>query len=199
MWQGRMLATPLTAFVAVCALVGLHLAVGGHPSAPLYDGSRWAVALRGRIDSGVQAYRDPGPPSRSNSYEGGQLLRVTPGIVDGLSWLRRSADSPTIVIATNVPGAALYAALCECREYYQTDAYAPEFIQASRTHTVDTTFADRERHLRAWMSGEPGSVELLRKLGISYLIVDHVNGLPVNTRDMPAPAFSNGEITIYRL
>lgn len=200
LWRGRRRVTPLAALATISAVVALHVSVGGPMSAPLYDGSIWARALRNRIDQEIQAYHDPALPSKPTSYHDvSLLLRLTPGVLRGLNWLRTSAGSPATVIATNVPGAAMYAALCECREYFQTNEYAPEFIQAARTHTVDTSFADREARLRSWMSGDPGSVEALRRLGISYLIVDHVNGLPINGRDMPPASFSDADIAIYKL
>jgi len=117
--------------------------------------------------------------------------------VSGLSWLRGVADAST-VIATNVPGAAFYAALCECREYYQTEQYAPEEIAAHDvTGGVVTAFDGRARLLEAWIAGRPGSVEALRKAGITDLIVDHVNGFAVPLSGMPAPIFSNSDISIY--
>jgi hypothetical protein len=200
LWRGRNLVTPIVTIVIVASALGLHVKVGGEPSPPFYDGSRWAAGLYARVTEGVQLYQDPGPPSPpSFSWSnGGRRLRVTPAVLDGLKWLRGDADSQS-VIATNVPGAALYAALCECREYYQTDRYAPEFIAAELAHSTASLFVDRERLLTAWILGQPGSVEALRRVGITYLIVDHLNGFPIRQQDMPPPAFSNADISIYRL
>jgi hypothetical protein len=199
-WRGRNLVTPTAMIVIIGAGIGLHVKVGGAPSPPFYDGSRWATSLYARVTDGVRQYRDPGPPSPPTLSwsNGARSLRVTSAILDGLSWLRGVANSKT-VIATNVPGAALYAALCECREYYQTDRYAPELLEAEVTHSTATLFADRERLLTAWISDQPGSVKALRRVGITYLIVDHLNGFPIRQQDMPHPAFSNAEISIYRL
>jgi hypothetical protein len=200
LWRGRQLATPAILAVILLAALGLHLKVGGAPSMPWRDGSVFSKGLYNRVEAGIRAYRDPQPPSPPimSWTDGGRLLRVTPGILGGLSWLRGAADSST-VIATNVPGAALYAALCECREYYQTEQYAPEYIAAHDvTGITITTFASRQRLLEAWMTGQPGSVEALQKVGITYLIVDHVNGFRVPLQGMPKPAFGNGDITIYR-
>ena len=200
LWRGRKLATPIAVVVILGASLGLHMKVGGEPSPPFYDGSRWAAGLYARMTEGIQLYRDPGPPSPPTLSwsNGGRRLQVTPAILDGLSWLRGDANSSS-VIATNVPGAALYAALCECREYYQTGRYTNEFIAAQMTHTTASIFADRERLLTAWITGQPGSVEALRRVGITYLIVDHVNGFPIRREDLPRPAFSNADISIYRV
>jgi hypothetical protein len=199
-WRGRKMATPLTVIVVIVAASGTHLKVGGTPSVPFYDGSPFAAAVRARIVAGVDAYRDPAPPSAPSLTWSvkNSLLRVTPHIIDGLSWLRGVAD-PSTVIATNVPGAALYAGLCECREYFQTETYAAEFIEAEATGSPTTIFANRDRLLTAWITGKLGSVDALRRVGITYLVVDHLNGLPVPQQDLPEPAFSNGDISIYRL
>ena len=197
----RKRVTPIAATVVLVAGVGINLKVGGVPSPPFYDGSSFATGLSNLVRSGVRANRDPGPPSppQLSWTDGPSRLRVTTGIVNGLSWLRGVADSST-VIATNVPGAALYAALCECREYYQTEQYAPEEIAAHDvTGGVVTTFNGRAQLLEAWISGRPGSVEALRKVGITFLIVDHINGFAVPASGMPAPAFTNSDISIYRV
>jgi hypothetical protein len=201
LWRKRRRAMPIFIVVVLVLAFGLHLAVGGSPSPPLYDGSRWARSLMTiRIEPGVKAYRDPGPPSPpvESWMLGPRVLDVTPSIIDGLAWLR-SAATPSTVIATDVPGAALYAALCECREYYQTEEYSGEVPESGLTYIPTTFFAGRERLLVAWMSGEPGSVAALRDVGITYLIVDHVNGVPVGAAGMPAPVYSNIDITIYKL
>ncbi len=200
LWSGRRVATPITAVVALAIAFGVHLKVGGAPSVPFYDGSRWAAGLDARINAGVDAYRDPGPPSSPalSWAVGSGKLRVTPGIVDGLAWLRGVAISTT-VIATNVPDAALHAGLCECREYYQTEEYASVYIESQLTGIPTTRFAARQSRLEAWMSGKPGGVAGLRAVGITYLIVDHVNGVAVPDQGMARPVFSNGDITIYRL
>ena len=179
LWRGRHLVTPIVTIVIVASALGLHMKVGGEPSPPFYDGSRWAAsndsrAHRGR--AGLSGSWSPSPPSLSWS-NGGRRFEIHLGCRDVLKWLRGDADSQT-VIATNVPGAALYAALCECREYYQTDRYAPEFIEAESAHSTASLFVDRERLLTAWILGQPGSVEALRRVGITYLIVDHLNGFP---------------------
>src|SRR4029077_17733169 len=127
-----------------------------------------------------------------------RVLRVTPGIVAGIAWLRAVAVSST-VIANNVPGAAYYAALCECREYFQVEEYAEGVSGASISESDQILFADRSRLLEAWMSGQTGSIDMLKKVGITYLVVDRINGLPVVTVDMPRPVFTNNDIAIYRL
>ncbi len=201
MWRGRKRASPIAAAVIVLAGLGLHVKVGGTPSPPLFDGSEWTTGLEQRIAAGVRAYGDPGPPSPPalSWADGPHLLRMSPGIVSGLSWLRGVVTSST-VIATNVPGAAVYAALCECREYYQTEQYAPEYIAAHDvTGGTTTTFDDRAHLLEGWISGRPGSVEALRGVGITFLIVDHINGFAVPLSGMPAPVFSNSDISIYRV
>jgi hypothetical protein len=200
LWRWRKRVTPIVGLAALTVAAGVNLKVGGAPSFPFVDGSRWAANFFIHIGDGVEAYRDPGAPSPPNMlwYSGGSLLRVTPAIVDGLSWLRRVATSST-VIATNVPGAALYADLCECREYLQTDEYAPEYIAAKLVGSVTTAFATRERLLEAWIDGRPGSTEALEKVGVTYLIVDHVNGFPIPLQGMPTPAFINPDIAIYRV
>lgn len=200
LWQGRRRATPALLGVVLVVAFGVHLKVGGTPSLPLYDGSRWATNLTARIQAGVKAYRDPGPPSPplESWVLGSRVLEVTPSVVDGLAWLRGVA-TPSTVIATNVPNAALYSALCECREYYQTEQYAPEYVESELTNIPTTVFAGRERLLVAWMSGDAGSVAALRNVGITYLIVDHVNGVPVHATGMPSPVYSNADITIYKL
>ena len=103
------------------------------------------------------------------------------------------------VIATNVPGAALYAGLCECQEYYQTEEYASAFIAAKLAGTKTKAFDDRARLLIAWFDGTPGSVDALRKVGITYLVVDKVNGLVVHLQGVPKPAFMNRDIAMYRI
>ena len=200
LWRGRKRATPIAAAVVVLAGVGLHLKVGGTPSRPLLDGSEWTTGLEQRIEAGVRAYREPKPPSPpALSWADGPLLRMSPGVVSGLSWLR-GVVTPSTLIATNVPGAAIYAALCECREFYQTEQYAPAYIAAHDvTGGTTTAFDSRARLLEAWISGRPGSVDALRRVGITFLIVDHVNGFAVPPSSMPAPAFSNSDISIYRV
>jgi hypothetical protein len=200
MWRGRRFATPATAAILVCGALAVHLKVGGASSAPFYDGSRFTAGLSGRIGAGVRAYLDPGPPTspKLSWSVGSGLLLVTPQVVDGLAWLRGVA-TPSTVIATNVPDAALYAGLCECREYLQTEEYAPAYIEALMEGTTTNAFADRKQLLTAWILGQPGGVAKLTKVGITYLIVDHVNGFPIPMQGMPNPVFSNTDISIYRL
>jgi hypothetical protein len=200
LWNGRTRATPIAVGIVLVVAFGVHLKVGGTPSAPFYDGSRFATGLRARVTAGIDAYRDPEPPSPpALSWNvGSGKLRVTPGVVDGLAWLR-SVATPSTVIATNVPDAALYAGLCECREYYQTEEYASVYIESQITGVPTTMFTTRQRLLEAWIAGRPGSVAALRQVGITYLIVDHVNGFAVLAQGMPRPAFSNGDIAIYRV
>ena len=200
--QERKRLTPIAAVIVLGAGLAVHLSVGGVPSPPFYDGSRWAAGLyNNRIAVGVADYQHPGPASSPTpiTYAATtRVLRVTPGIMAGLAWLRSVAVSST-VIATNVPGAAYYAALCECREYFQVEEYAEGVSGASISKADQILFADRSRLLEAWVNGQGGSVDMLRKVGITYLVVDHINGLPVVTVDMPRPAFSNSDIAIYRL
>jgi hypothetical protein len=194
--------TPVAALIVLGAGLALHLSVGGAPSPPFYDGSRWAAGLNKiRIAQGVADYQHPGPASSPTpiTYGGtARVLRVTPAIKAGLAWLRGVAVSST-VIATNVPGAAYYASLCECQEYFQTEEYAEGVSGASISKADQLLFAARSQLLAAWMSGRSGSIGMLRKVGITYLVVDHVNGLPVVTGAMPRPAFRNADIAIYRL
>jgi len=200
-WQGRKGAAPITAAVLVCALVAVHVKVGGTPSPPFADGSYWTTALEKRVESGVRAYRDPGPSSRPTpiTYTSvGRILRLTPAITAGLAWLRSEADAST-VIATNVPGAAMYAALCECREYFQTEEYAPGVNGAVISAAYAEIFAQRGELLRMWLSGQPGGIDALRRVGINYVIVDHVNGVNVSGDGLGSPVFSNADVAIYRL
>jgi hypothetical protein len=201
MWRGRHRITPITIAVIAFAAVGIHLKVGGAPSPPLYDGSRYAQGVFAHITVGVGSYKNTEPPSEPvmSWIDGDQRLLVTPPLTSGLSWLRSAADAST-VIATNVPGAALYAGACECREYFQTEQYASQYIAAQLTPGATVTAYDaRKRLLEAWIYGEPGSVAALRKAGVTVLIVDHVNGFPVSPDDLPRPAFSNAAISIYRI
>ena len=201
LWRGRRRTTPVTIAFIVVACLGLHLKVGGAPSPPLYDGSRYAPGLFAHITVGVGAYKDVEPPSQPviSWTDGDDRLLVTPGLTNGLTWLRGEADAST-VIATNVPGAALYAGLCECREYFQTEQYASQYIAASLTPGATVTAYDtRERLLEDWIYGDPGGVAALRKAGVTVLIVDHINGFPVSLDGLPKPAFSNSAISIYRI
>ena len=198
----RMRVTPAAAVVVLVAGLLLHLKVGGAPSPPFYDGSRWAQGLYNyRIVEGVSDYEHPGPASSPTpvTYGGtARILRVTQEMVVGLAWLRGVANAST-VIATNVPGAAYYADLCECREYFQTEEYAEGVSGASITAAQQAIYTARSAVLEGWLSGQSGSIDVLRKAGISYLVADLVNGLPVATTDMPRPVFSNSDIVIYRL
>jgi hypothetical protein len=200
LWRGRKRATPIAGLVMLTIGAAVNLKVGGTPSLPLDDGSRWASNFFIHVGEGVDAYRDPGAPSPPNLlwYSGGSLLRITPADFDALGWLRGVATSSTL-IATNVPGAAFYADLCECREYFQTEEYAPEYIAAKLAGIITTAFVTRERLLEAWIDGRPGSIKALVKVGVTYLIVDHINGFPITPQGMPTPVFSNPDITIYRV
>jgi hypothetical protein len=178
----------------------VNLKVGGAPSLPFDDGSSWASKVFVHINEGIDAYREPGPPSPPTMSwsDGGRVLRVTPEIVAGLTWLSGVAV-PSTVIVTNVPGAALYGALCECREYYQTEDYAPAYIAAKTAGRTIEAFPARAGLIEAWIDGKSGSVEALRKAGITYLVVDRLNGFAVPLQGMPKPAFSNSEIAIYAI
>lgn len=207
-WLGTLLVrerkrlTPIAALIVLGAGLAVHLKVGGVPSPPFYDGARWVAGLyKYRVAEGVTDYQHPGPASspRPITYRGtARVLRATPEIIAGLAWLRSAADYST-VIATNVPGAAIYAALCECREYLQVEEYAEGVSGATISAADQVLFAYRSRLLEGWMNGQPGSLDMLRKVGIAYLVVDHINGLPVETIDMPRPVFSNTDIAIYRI
>jgi hypothetical protein len=201
LWLGRRRVTPVTIAVIVVAGLGVHLKVGGVPAPPFYDGSRFAQGLFAHITVGVGAYEDTQPPSQPvmSWTDGDQRLLVTSDVISGLSWLR-GVTKPTTVVATNVPGAALYAAMCECREYFQTEQYASPYIAAQRVPGATVTAYDtRERLLENWIYGEPGGVAALREAGVTVLIVDHVNGFPVSPVGLPKPAFSNADISIYRI
>ncbi len=200
LWRRRASTTPVVVLILLVGAVAVNLKVGGAPSVPFDDGSVYASKFFVHVTEGVDAYRDPGPPSPPLRVwdSGGSLLRVTPEIVQGLSWLRGVAV-PSTVVATNVPGAALYASLCECAEYYQTEEYAPAFVAAKLAGTTTTAFSGRARLLEAWFDGAPGSVVALRKAGITYLIVDRVNGFPIPVAGMPKPAFMDRDIAIYRI
>ncbi len=200
LWRRRATTTPVVILILLVGAVGVNLKVGGTPSLPFDDGSAYASKFFVHVAEGVDAYRDPGPPSppKLDWYSGGNVLRVTPEILQGLTWLRSVAVTST-VIATNVPGSALYAGLCECQEYYQTEEYASAFIAAKLAGTKTKAFDDRARLLTAWFDGTPGSVDALRKVGITYLVVDKVNGLVVHLQGMPKPAFMNRDIAMYRI
>jgi hypothetical protein len=153
------------------------------------------------IKVAVRSYTDTEPPSQPviSWADGDDRLLITPGLSSGLSWLRGVADSST-VIATNVPGAAFYAGLCECREYLQTLQYTSAYIAAETVPGATITAYDkRESLLKAWIHGEPGGVAALREAGVTVLIVDHINGFSVSPVGLPKPAFSNAEISIYRI
>ena len=200
-WQARRRGSPITASLVICTLVAVHFTVGGIPSLPFADGSHWAAALENRIASGVRAYRNPGqasPPTPITYAAVARTLRVTSAITAGLAWLRNEAEAST-VIATNVPGAALYAAMCECREYLQTEEYAPGVNGAVVSATYTDIFSSRGALMRSWLSGQAGAVEALREVGITYVVVDHVNGVDVSRSGLGSPVFSNTDIAIYRL
>jgi len=130
---------------------------------------------------------------------GGSLLRVTPEIVQGLSWLRGVAV-PSTVVATNVPGAALYASLCECAEYYQTEEYAPGVRRGQAGgHNHNGLLGAGTTSGKPGSTGRRAAVVALRKAGITYLIVDRVNGFPIPVAGMPKPAFMDRDIAIYRI
>ena len=191
---------PVAAITILILAIGLNHKVGGAPSLPFDDGSSWASKFFVHVDEGVEAYRAPGPPSPPTLSwsDGGRVLRVTPDIVAGLTWLSRVAV-PSTVIATNVPGAALYGALCECREFYQTEDYAPAYIAAKLSGQTIQAFASRARLIEAWIDGGPGSIDALRRAGVTYLIVDRINGFVVPLGGMPKPVFMNSGIAIYAI
>ena len=192
--------TPVTAITILILAIGLNHKVGGAPSLPFDDGSSWASKFFVHVDEGVEAYRAPGPPSPPTMSwsDGGRVLHVTPDIVAGLTWLSGVAV-PSTVIATNVPGAALYGALCECREFYQTEDYAPAYIAAKLSGQTIQAFASRARLIEAWIDGSPGSIGALRRAGVTYLIVDRINGFVVPLGGMPKPVFMNSGIAIYAI
>jgi len=198
LWRQRRRGTPLAAAIILIVAIGLNLHVGGAPSLPFDDGSSWASKVFVHINEGIDAYRTQEPPSAPTLSwsDGGRVLRVTPEIVAGLTWLSGVAV-PSTVIVSNVPGAALYGALCECREYYQTEDYAPAYIAAKQAGRTIEAFPARARLIEAWIDGSAGSIDALRRAGVTYLVVDRLNGFAVPPQGMPKPAFVNSEIAIY--
>jgi hypothetical protein len=205
-WRQRFSVTPIVLMlIAILVAFAAH-AVGGRPSLPL-AASPWAMALQvNRVEPGLLAYTEPAsfPMSAPSEYASSNLflsqrLRLTPAMLSGLDWARNTLASDD-VIATNVPGAALYAGLCECREFYQTPMYTPEFLAGLTDSSVTSLSAWRERRLRSWMAGVPGSVEALRESGVTYLFVDGLNGAPVATSaEMGKAVFAQDDFSIYKI
>ncbi len=193
-------------YLGFAALLGLSYVVlrrraGGGTAALVVAAAVVAVGMIGApVDRIVPALTD-------RAAESDERTGLTPGLHDGLAWVRDETPTDS-VIAVDAPGifAFSYAAFAERRTFLGGWGYSQRSRDDGFQEVAAGTsnpFADRLALNAAAFSADPGAVKAMRAdHDVRYLIVDLVNGPPVvleSLSQLGEPVYENDDVLVIDL
>lgn len=206
------LAVVLSFLWIVVALVALVIAVryggwGGFGLTAVVVAG--AFVLAGALDSPsgeIKGQLQSDPPGVGT----GQHL--TPGLLGALLWLRDNSAVGDVFIVNNqgweagsqFPVAYDYPAFSERRAWLAGWGYSSEARDFGFDRVVkgESPFGERERLNNLAFQGDPQAIAELKRAGVSFALIDEVNGAPADPRSIEKlgeTVYESGDATLIKL